>query len=68
MYGYFTAHDGEWVDGVLPRMVRRMSRKDAPKGEGERSWLLMVGQLDASKMEHLYTLTDDNKVLVLNSK
>ena len=64
LYGYVSLTDGHWTDGVLSRVFRETTQG---KPNPSDTWIILDGPIDATWMESLNTLLDDNKILALAS-
>jgi dynein heavy chain, axonemal len=67
LYGYMTLAK-DWRDGALSIIFRNMSMNYSPYHHSQTSkWLVLDGDIDASWIESMNTVMDDNKVLTLVS-
>ena len=65
LYGRDSAATSEWVDGVLPVIMREAVTKGNETGAWQ--WIVCDGPVDAQWIENLNTVLDDNKKLCLAS-
>eukprot|EP01135_Chromosphaera_perkinsii_P001002 Nk52_evm16s156 gene=Nk52_evmTU16s156 len=63
LYGFTHPETLEWVDGVLPKLVRDFLDSQY---NGEK-WIVCDGPIDAGWIENMNTVLDDNKLLCLPS-
>jgi dynein heavy chain len=63
LYGYVQMSTREWKDGILSNKMRALSElpDENPK------WLIFDGDLDATWIESMNSVMDDNKLLTLAS-
>ncbi|CAM9358663.1 unnamed protein product [Ascophyllum nodosum] len=67
LYGYMTLAK-EWRDGVLPIIMRNMSKDSPPFGPHQTfKWVVLDGDIDSVWIESMNTLMDDSKVLTIVS-
>lgn len=61
LYGEYNLSTGEWLDGVLSAIMRKICSDESP----EQKWMLFDGPVDAVWIENMNSVMDDNKVLTL---
>lgn len=61
LYGEYNLSTGEWFDGVLSSIMRKICSSESP----EQKWLVFDGPVDAVWIENMNSVMDDNKVLTL---
>lgn len=59
---------GEWVDGLLPQLLRAAARTVVQRGSTARHWLVLDGPLDSQWVEAFDTVLDDTRKLTLPSQ
>jgi len=58
----------EWKDGLIAVIFRNMSKEmNGYKGSHKHKWVILDGDIDATWIESMNTVMDDNKVLTLVS-
>ncbi|CAL1167896.1 unnamed protein product [Cladocopium goreaui] len=66
LYGIF--QKGEWKDGAISVIMRNMSKEiGGYKSTHLHKWVVLDGDIDATWIESMNTVMDDNKVLTLVS-
>lgn len=61
LYGEYNLGTGEWADGVLSAIMRKICNDESP----DQKWMLFDGPVDAVWIENMNSVMDDNKVLTL---
>lgn len=61
IYGYTSKLTGEWIDGILASIMRRVCPDEAL----DCKWIMFDGPVDTLWIESMNTLLDDNKILTL---
>lgn len=61
LYGEYNLSTGEWLDGVLSSIMRKVCADETP----DQKWMLFDGPVDAVWIENMNSVMDDNKVLTL---
>ncbi|XP_037045747.1 dynein heavy chain 2, axonemal [Bradysia coprophila] len=61
LYGEVNLGTGEWLDGVLSSIMRKICSDESPT----KKWMLFDGPVDAVWIENMNSVMDDNKVLTL---
>ncbi|KAG7190743.1 hypothetical protein KM043_006815 [Ampulex compressa] len=61
LYGEYNLSTGEWLDGVISSIMRKICSEDTP----DEKWILFDGPVDADWIENMNSVMDDNKVLTL---
>lgn len=61
LYGEYNLSTGEWLDGVLSAIMRKICIDESP----DQKWMLFDGPVDAVWIENMNSVMDDNKVLTL---
>lgn len=61
LYGEYNMSTGEWLDGVLSAIMRKVCIDESP----DQKWMLFDGPVDAVWIENMNSVMDDNKVLTL---
>lgn len=61
LYGEYNLATGEWNDGILSSIMRRICADEAPS----EKWLVFDGPVDAVWIENMNSVMDDNKLLTL---
>lgn len=61
LYGEYNLATGEWFDGVLSSIMRKICNDEGP----DQKWMLFDGPVDAVWIENMNSVMDDNKVLTL---
>ncbi|CAE7303949.1 ODA4 [Symbiodinium necroappetens] len=65
---YGTIEKGEWKDGAVSVIMRNMSKEmNGYKASHLHKWVVLDGDIDATWIESMNTVMDDNKVLTLVS-
>lgn len=65
---YGTNFKGEWKDGAISVIMRNMSKEiNGYKSTHLHKWVVLDGDIDATWIESMNTVMDDNKVLTLVS-
>ncbi|CAJ1459802.1 unnamed protein product, partial [Effrenium voratum] len=65
---YGTIEKGEWKDGAIAVIMRSMSKElNGYKESHKHKWVVLDGDIDATWIESMNTVMDDNKVLTLVS-
>eukprot|EP00927_Polykrikos_kofoidii_P041032 TRINITY_DN34968_c0_g2_i1.p1 TRINITY_DN34968_c0_g2~~TRINITY_DN34968_c0_g2_i1.p1 ORF type:complete len:3218 (+),score=730.51 TRINITY_DN34968_c0_g2_i1:1253-9655(+) len=67
LYGIMTKTK-EWKDGLIAVIMRNMSKEmGAYKSTHQHKWVILDGDIDATWIESMNTVMDDNKILTLVS-
>jgi dynein heavy chain len=67
LYGIMTKSK-EWKDGAIAVIMRNMSKEmNGYKGTHVHKWVILDGDIDATWIESMNTVMDDNKILTLVS-
>eukprot|EP00928_Gymnodinium_smaydae_P023763 TRINITY_DN1947_c0_g1_i2.p1 TRINITY_DN1947_c0_g1~~TRINITY_DN1947_c0_g1_i2.p1 ORF type:complete len:4562 (+),score=1174.36 TRINITY_DN1947_c0_g1_i2:66-13751(+) len=67
LYGIMTKTK-EWKDGLIAVIMRNMSKEiNGYKSSHEHKWVILDGDIDATWIESMNTVMDDNKILTLVS-
>jgi dynein heavy chain len=67
LYGIMTKTK-EWKDGIIAVIMRNMSKEiNGYKSSHQWKWLILDGDIDATWIESMNTVMDDNKILTLVS-
>ncbi|CAE8644925.1 unnamed protein product [Polarella glacialis] len=65
---YGTIAKGEWRDGAISVIMRNMCKEiNGYKASHQHKWIVLDGDIDATWIESMNTVMDDNKVLTLVS-
>ncbi|KAK0165141.1 hypothetical protein PV328_003689 [Microctonus aethiopoides] len=61
LYGEYNLSTGEWSDGVISSIMRKICAED----NSDEKWILFDGPVDALWIENMNSVMDDNKILTL---
>jgi dynein heavy chain len=62
LYGVFNSETREWTDGLLSKIFREINK---PIDSPQKQYILFDGDIDATWIENMNSVMDDNKLLTL---
>ena len=62
LLGSLDSHTGEWKDGVLTKIIRKVTSEDFVHS---KNWIICDGDIDPEWIESLNSVLDDNQLLTL---